>query len=350
MGVRFKTVVMSLLLVGITLGILAGSYSIYYMLSMSRTKSASHTATGYTKHVDEALKTPLERQVEESDRVNFLIFGTDGGRSDTIMVISYDTKNKMADLISIPRDTYVDYPSSNPAWHKINSIIERKEGGGPQGLKETVAKLLKMPISYYVEVQYKGVENIVDAVGGVEVTIPFNMNYDDPYCNPPLHIHLNAGQQVLNGDKAIQFLRWRKNNGQGGLGDLPRTQRQQAFLKSLVSKSMGTNLPAVIEATYGAIETDMNLNEMLFLGTTLAGFDMSELRTHRIPSENKSSKFYFLASTSGIDALVSKIYNRVPGQADNQDSDIVDNNGIALTTSNNLTDPNHQLSPDPISE
>jgi len=137
-------------------------------------------------------KTELERLVEHSNRVNVLLFGIDGARSDTIMVASYDFEKQIVDLISIPRDTYHPVPGHDlQGQNKINAVYGFPgESGGSLGLKSTIEDLLGIPIEYYVKVKYDGVKAVVDALGGIEVDVPFDMKYDDEVADPPLNMQI----------------------------------------------------------------------------------------------------------------------------------------------------------------
>lgn len=255
----------------------------------------------------------LERMVKKSNRVNVLMMGNDGGRSDTMMLVSYDPDLKLVDIISVPRDTYYQPPGKSPM--KLNAVFGLKgDKGGPASTAKVVSELLGIPVDYYVSVDYKAVSEVVDIIGGVEVTIPRRMKYDDPYDKPPLHIDLPAGKQVLNGDQAIQFLRWRKNNdGSGGAeGDLGRIERQQAFVKTAIKKALGLKLPLIIPTAFKYVKTDMPVGEMVKQGTSMIGMDMTKLRSYRIPGEAKTIKgaSYYLHYPTATEAVMLAVYNR----------------------------------------
>ena len=261
--------------------------------------------------VEEDKRTELEKAVDESERINVLVYGIDGGRADTIMFVSYDPQNKLIDVISVPRDTYHYVPGHESAdQKKINAVYGFKSGGGSEGLKSEVSSLLNVPISYYVKVKYEGVKDIVNVLGGVEITVPFNMTYDDPYANPPLHINLKKGKQVLDGDKSIQYLRWRKNNGENGDGDIGRIARQQKFLNAAAKKAFSFKLPSVIKTAFNYVYTDMNIDEMILYGTTAVGMDMNELKTYRLPSATNDFGKYYIHDPLQTEDMLLEIYTR----------------------------------------
>lgn len=263
-----------------------------------------------TKVVEDK-RTDLEKAVDLSERINVLVYGIDGGRADTIMLVSYDPEDKLIDVVSIPRDTYHHVEGHNAAdQKKINAVYGFKNGGGSEGLKTEVASVLNIPVSYYVKVKYEGVEDIVNVLGGVEINVPFRMKYDDPYANPPLHINLEKGKQVLDGPKSIQYLRWRKNNGENGDGDIGRIARQQNFLNAAAKKAFSFKLPSVIKTAFNYINTDMSIDEMILYGTTAVGMDLNELKTYRLPSATDDFGAYYIHDPLKTEEMMLEIYNR----------------------------------------
>lgn len=259
----------------------------------------------------------IESKFKTGDRLNILVLGTDGGRSDTLMVFSYDPKNKLADIISVPRDTYNHVEGKDgAAQRKINAVYGFKgEGGGSVGLQSEISKMLGVPISYYIELDYKAVAKIVDTVGGVEVEIPFDMDYDDKYAEPELHIHFKQGIQTLNGQQALEYLRWRKNNGgKRSMGDLERVKRQQAFVIKTMKQAMGFKLPFVVKDVFSYLKTDMNPGDMLYIGTKAIGIDFGKMKTYTIPGEAgmKFNASYYFHDPEKTLQLMQEIYARTP--------------------------------------
>lgn len=258
----------------------------------------------------------LEKMVKDGKRINVLVIGVDGGRSDTLMLLSYDPKHKLGDIVSVPRDTYFHVEGKNAAdLRKINAVYGFKgEDGGSPGVAKAVSAILGVPVHHYVKMDYEAVEAVVNVVGGVEIDIPFNMDYDDPYADPPLHIHFKKGLQKLNGKQAVEYLRWRKNNGSEGQGDLPRIGRQQEFVVTLAKKAIGLKLPLVIKTVFDYLETDMNLGDMIYLGTVGIGVDFSKLESVTIPGEvgMKNGASYLFHDPELTYELMKGIYERTP--------------------------------------
>ena len=160
----------------------------------------------------------------------FLLVGTDmdDGNTDTIMVASYDTVNQDVSIMSIPRDTMI-----NASWDikKINSVYSRS-GDGIDALLKRVKTLVGFTPDFHVKVDLKMFVELVDLVEGVEFDVPQDMNYDDPYQD--LHIHLKKGVQVLDGEKAMELVRFRRYSE----GDIKRVEVQQAFMKALIKECL----------------------------------------------------------------------------------------------------------------
>ncbi len=288
----------------------------FNLLGMGNTGGVGETANTGNEQGDQP-SSALAEKFNSGDRVNVLVIGTDGGRSDTLMVFSYDTKNKLADIISIPRDTYNHIEGKNAAdQRKINAVYGFKgEAGGVEGLKKEVSKILGVPISFYVELDYEAVAKVVDTVGGIEVEIPYELDYDDPTAKPELHIHFQPGLQTIEGQHTWEYLRWRKNNnGKHSMGDLERIKRQQEFVVKVAKKAIGFKLPFVVNDVFSYLKTDMNIGDMIYIGTKAIGMDFESIQKHTIPGEAgmKLKASYYFHDAEKTYQLMKEIYERVP--------------------------------------
>jgi len=254
----------------------------------------------------------LEQLVEESDRFNVLVLGTDGARADMIMFASYDSENQLVDIISIPRDTYNEVPGHDKLGQKkINAVYGFRDDvyGGSEGMRKSVEKLLGVPIDGFVRVNYNGVAAITDVIGGVNVNVPFDMVYDDPYAEPELHINIPAGNHNLRGEQAVHYLRWRKNNDEEGKGDLPRTDRQQEFIKKAIKKSISLKLPVVAKTAFGYVKTDLTLDKIAYYALKGASFDMSNMTSHRLPGKTiMNGLSYYIHDADEVEQMLIDIY------------------------------------------
>lgn len=208
-------------------------------------------------------KNNISGQPGSADKYTIMVMGIDKrdddvGRSDTMMVFGVDTKEDNISVMSIPRDTRVQIKG-----HDYDKINHAYAYGGHELSKDTVQELLAVPINYYILVDIKAFENIIDAIGGVDIDVEKRMYYNDPWDdNGGLHIDLYPGQQHMDGKKAIEYVRFRD-----GEGDIGRISRQQHFLKAVLEKvltpSVLPQLPEIIKQISNTVQTDMTLTDMI---------------------------------------------------------------------------------------
>lgn len=193
-------------------------------------------------------------------RIHILALGVDqeSGNTDTIIVATVDFEKKAVYALSIPRDTRADIPG-----HRTFKINAAYAWGGLETAKQAVENLLGIPIDRVVLVRLEGFKRIVDLLGGVEIDIEKDMHYVDR--KQKLYIHLKKGYRLLDGEKAMQYVRFRHDP----LGDLGRIQRQQKFLKALATRMFQwqeiDKLPELTRQIMEQIETDMTTREVLHL-------------------------------------------------------------------------------------
>ncbi|MBG0765871.1 MAG: LCP family protein, partial [Tissierellales bacterium] len=140
-----------------------------------------------------------------------------------------------------------------------------------------------------------------------------HMEYEDPYDNPPLKIDIPAGAQVLDGEHALQYLRFRHNNDMTtGYkdGDIGRIKAQQEFVKSAIKKSLSFKLPVVVKETYSHIKTDLSLSDMLLLASDAVNFSTDKLETAILPGRAKimENLSFYLHDPSQVEDYVESIY------------------------------------------
>lgn len=221
-------------------------------------------------------------------RVNVVVMGVANGLADSIMLCSFDPEDKTVDVYSIPRDTYIPRKGhKTSANNKINSFYGR---GGADNLVESVMTLTGIPVHYYVKVDYEAVEAIVDAMGGIKVTVPNDMNYDDPADD--LHIHYKKGDVVSKGEDIIKLLRWRKNNKGGGYkdGDLGRVKMQQEIVRLGMEKLLKGNLVMNFLKLQSPIKeyvkTNMTPEQMMYYITKAKGIKKENISLQTIPGRS----------------------------------------------------------------
>lgn len=236
-----------------------------------------------------------------------------GNRSDTIYLGKFNKRTGEVVLVSIPRDTLTSITYRGEE-DKINAAMS---WDGPYGALETVRNLTGVDVEYMVVFDYDVVREMVDILGGVEVEVPFAMQYDDPTDNPPLHIDLQPGLQTLNGKEAIGFCRWRHNNDysvQYNRGDVDRVDTQQYFMKQFVKEALkAKNLPKVYrlaDAVFKSAYTNLPKVEIFSAGAAIPRLDLDAMRTETIPGDNAyiNGISYFLPDQGGIQTLVEDIF------------------------------------------
>ncbi|MCP8967629.1 LCP family protein [Ectobacillus ponti] len=220
--------------------------------------------------------------------------GGEKGRTDSIMFAVINPTTKQVKLLSIPRDTRVMLPGRTEA-SKINAAHAI---GGESMTINAVEDLLKVPVDHYVKLDFEGFKQIVDAVGGVEVDIPFDFEEHSDVDYGKM-ISFKKGRHTLNGEEALAYVRMRK---QDPLGDHGRTQRQRQVLAAVVHKmnspSVVPRINKIAKAVGNAVKTDIPLTDGLALYNKLSGLDTSAMQTVTLEGEDKrvGGLFYFLPS------------------------------------------------------
>jgi LCP family protein required for cell wall assembly len=257
--------------------------------------------------------TSLGKAASNMKRFNILLAGMENKRTDTLMLISYDMESKATDVISLPRDTYLPRNADDEAeLKKINAVYAQE---GIEGLTLRVQELLKIPLEKYMVIDYDAVIACVDMIGGVEVNVPFHMEYTDPYDDPPLYIDIPEGIQLLDGEQSLKFLRYRKGYDNQDLG---RIGAQQMFIKAAVKKALGFQLPLVIKEAYSHIETNIQISELLNLASDLVGFSTDNIETYILPGMDTPLEglSFYIPDESGIKNLVYSLYDLNTGNID----------------------------------
>ncbi|MEO0409620.1 MAG: LCP family protein, partial [Cyanobacteria bacterium P01_A01_bin.135] len=229
------------------------------------------------------------------------------GLSDTMLLLGFHPEQEELAMLSLPRDTRVWVEGMG--YTKLN---EANREGGPALAASTTSELLGgVGVDRYVRINVQGVEKLIDALGGVEVYVPYDMQYQDD--SQHLYINLKEGQQRLNGDQALQFLRYRYD----GYGDIGRIQRQQTLLRALqeqaLSPSTLTRLPKILSVIRENIDTNLSLEEILALVGFAARMDRSHVQQLLLPgdfSEGGYELSYWLPDERGIDRMMAQHFDR----------------------------------------
>lgn len=254
---------------------------------------------------------------EDADKIDqggedlqFLMLGVDSldakkadnARSDTIMVVNLDGKTGKVNIISIPRDTYTKIKG-----YKKTKINHSFKYGGSELTLDTVNKLLGTDIKYYVTVDYRFVEDVVNKIGGVEVDVPIDMKYQDPTADPPLTIDIKAGRQNLKGYDAIGFLRFRKGYKDADLG---RVKAQQQFMSAILSKMKEpktlVKAPLLLSSYVSYTENNIPVKKLIKIAAKMRHVTSEDIVTNTLPGAPKymGGVSYFIPNDNKIQVML----------------------------------------------
>ncbi|MFX3631293.1 MAG: LCP family protein [Candidatus Pristimantibacillus sp.] len=221
---------------------------------------------------------------EGKERVNILLLGVDARgldkdqvpRSDTMLVASLDPVTKKIHLFSVLRDTYVDIEGHGRG--RINTAITL---GGPTLAMKTVGDLLDLDIQYYVYTDFEGFKALIDEIGGVNFEVEKDMHYTDGADDNLYDIDLKAGYQLLDGDKALQYVRFRHD----AMSDFTRTERQRNLLTAVAKQTLTTGnilkFDDILNSVAPYIKMDISTSDMLKLARL--GVDAHVAGTAQVP-------------------------------------------------------------------
>ena len=224
----------------------------------------------------------------------FLVAGRDvvSGATDTMLLFNYDTKNQQLNAVSLLRDTMVNTSARRGPQKRLNVVLARNMGDsslpnsqrvekGMNALRQEVRKLTGIYPDFYVLVEWEAIGKLVDAIGGVEFDVPYDMDYDDDTPGQDLHIHQKKGLRLLNGQDAMEVIRFRKSNKGDpngiSLGDSGRTQIQRDFLTAVVKKCLTPEillkLPTLAQIFTENVSTDLTVGNILAFAQLAVGMD-----------------------------------------------------------------------------
>lgn len=298
---------------------LFGSVGLYILNSYS---SLMGMYSGFTRE-----KSDLRTEDVEITKEPFTLlimgiedYATDGqnGRTDSIMFATVNPKTQKISLMSIPRDSRVPIVGKN----KEDKINAAHAYGGEEMAIKTVEGFLKVPVDHYLKIDFQGFKGIVDAVGGVTVDVPFDFweRSDVDYYKK---IEFKQGQQELNGEEALAYVRMRKQDPNGDYG---RAARQRQLLAAVAQKLNSTSTVFKIKdltAVVGKyIKTDIPISDGLALYNKLSGFDPSTIQTFKLEGEDKKigGIYYFLPDPNGVEAVRNEIKKELGEKVNTQEN------------------------------
>lgn len=228
-------------------------------------------------------QAPRPGQLERREGVyTFLLAATSPSSdlTDCMMAVTYDSREQTVRLLSLPRDTQIDavrVSDGSPLTH-LNYVYAEN---GVEALRAQAAGLLGYPIDYYVIIDPQGFVELVDAMGGVEFNVPRDMDYED--WSQDIHIHLDAGVQLLDGAEALGAALFRHTSDSEGHtlggypnGDLDRTAVQRELLAAVLERALSQpqHFPDYVSLFLEHVETDLTAPELLELAGKAAGLEL----------------------------------------------------------------------------
>mgnify|MGYP000878501316 FL=1 len=253
-----------------------------------------------------------------SQRLLVLFLGTDekleaSTRADSIMLFSLDTTTGEAGVLSIPRDTRVWVPSRQ-RWERINAAYAH---GGASMAMEAVSHLLGVPVDYYVHTDFDGFEQLVDVLGGVEINVARKMHYVDHAQG--LEINLQPGLQILSGEKALQYVRYRDRLGDVSLVDPfneeydGRVERQRQFFEAIISQALSPSslikLPQLVTQTFRIVNTNLPWERVFSLALSGSKFSADKIQTAVLPGNSQvlNDAWYWVVNEQKAKAIIDSV-------------------------------------------
>ena len=256
------------------------------------------------------------KTVDTLEPIYIIVTGESQGLTDTIMLCEYNPKENTANIISIPRDTFIGNNKNRASANdKINTLYSRS----PEKLVQKINDITGLNIKYYMNIDTKGLRALIDEMGGVYFDVPIDMDYDDD--TQDLHIHLKAGYQLLDGDKAEQVVRFRHNNdgssypAEYGDNDIGRMRTQREFIttiaKQLVNKKSITKINKYKELFQKYVKTNYDLNSLIHYAPYMLDFKMENLNTTTLPGEPKlcNGVWLYIPNEEKIQELINEKLN-----------------------------------------
>lgn len=244
----------------------------------------------------------------DQDVINILLVGEEAmfdggsrGRTDSMMIATINVKQKALKLTSIMRDLYVAIPGYSD--NKLNAAYHN---GGMPLLKQTIEENFDIELDGSVLVNFAGFEEIINRLGGVEITLTANeaayLNRTN-YISNPIYRNVRAGTQTLNGNQALGYSRVRYVRTETESDDFGRTSRQRTVLNAIFDKYKSKSLPELVTILYDIlplVTTDINKSTIMDYLTTVVTLGTTELETMRIPVDNAFSN----SSVRGMSVLL----------------------------------------------
>lgn len=263
-------------------------------------------------------------QVPEAEENSEEIFA---GRSDTMLLVRLDPDYQDINVLSIPRDTQVEIPGLG-----LTKINHANWKGGPELASQVVSQTLDVSIDRYVRIGTGAFRELVDLVGGVRVFVPQRMSYEDQ--TQKLKIDLEPGWQMLNGDEAEQFARFRSDQ----YGDVGRAQRQQILLKALLKRLVNPlvlpQLPKIFKVMQKHVNTDLSFGEMVSILQLALQTNQDEVKMVLLPGRfsqpGEYNASYWIVDPAGVEQVMRNYFQAGSAAEQNLEAPTLQNLKIAI--------------------
>lgn len=242
-----------------------------------------------------------------TDVTNIIVAGVDvdGYRTDLILMVQVNNIDKRVSILQIPRDTKIDNRRSDK---KINSAYF----SGIETLKNEVKSVTGLYTDFFATITFDAFREIVDALGGVKINVPIDMNYHDPIQG--LVIELEKGNRKLDGEHAMMFMRFRQNDDGTGyaMGDIDRNAAQKEFYSAVMKKTLSfTGLlrsPQIYSAVMKNTTTDLNNAEVRQLMFDVFGIGKNNIEIFQLPGDAKmiGGGSYFVVNKTETKNMVAE--------------------------------------------
>ena len=327
---RILVAVLAIVLVGV-LGVGGVAFATYGYVS----KLDTNMNEDVTPEVKEALQ-PVPSY--EGGTFYMLLLGTDKSearsestqyagdtfRSDSMILARVDPQNKKVTMVSLHRDTEVEIEGNGV--QKLNAAYAI---GGPALAIKTVSQMAGVPISHYAEINFDGFKDVVDALGGVEVDVPMEIN-DDMAGG-----HVDAGLQTLSGEQALILCRARHAYDEYGDGDRYRAANQRLVLAAIAKKILSSDVTTIantVETISQYVTTDFKIGDILALANSLKDIDpATDIYSAMEPTESeyRNDTWYEKLDKQAWTTMMNRVKQGLPPT----EEDVVDElNGTVLAS------------------
>ncbi|MGG5358130.1 MULTISPECIES: LCP family protein [unclassified Enterococcus] len=311
---RWQKIILSIL--GVIVILIAGlsAYGIKLMNEANRTvnkitQSADRVPSGRESRVS----------IDDQEPFSVLLLGldtgglgrTEQGRSDTMMVVTVNPKQKKSTIISLDRDIYTNIVG----YGTVDKLNHAYAFGGVDMAMDSIEQLLDIPIDHYVTINLDGMEDLINAVGGIEVNNKIDFTLDG--------VHVGVGKQTLDGEKGLAYSRMRHEDPEGDIG---RQRRQREVVTKIVNKVLSlngvSNYRQILKAVEKNVTTDLDWDDMLDVATNYTAA-FNKIQQDQLQGESTTINDIYYQILGQNELL--KIQNKLKKQLDIEPSDTLPN-------------------------